>query len=351
MLENLASQPSLAETMVKETDIFQWLLRRIQVRESPLSQNKQYAAELLAILLQTSAANRRRLTALEGVDLFLQLLSPYRKRDPVKGGDEEEFVENIFDCVTCVADEADGKLKFVRAEGVELVLIMLREGKMSRPRALRLLDHAVSSVQDATVAIRLVEAAGLKTLFGMFMKKVPPSAPRSAHRGVAPDFVPRPLALTCLRPRIQQDSRTTEHLLGVFASLLRLLPPDSAVRIRTLAKFVENDYAKISRLLQIRHDYATRLGKVEGEIEEQKKALAAEGRRDDMKEEWLSRRLDAGLFGIQMTDLILAWLCAEDGGARKKVEGLLEEKRLGMQSIRRTLRGTHGCSLCFVHDG
>ena len=122
--------------------------------------------------------------------------------------------------------------------------------------------------------------------------------------------------------------------------MLRLLPPDSAVRIRTLAKFVESDYAKISRLLQIRHDYAARLGKVEGEIDEQKKALAGDAR-EEMKEEWLSRRLDAGLFGIQMTDLILAWLCAEDGGARKKVEGLLEEKKLGMQSIRRTLRGMH----------
>jgi len=158
--------------MVKETNIFPWLLKRIQVRESPLSQNKQYTAELLAILLQTAPSNRIRLTELNGVDLFLQLLSPYRKRDPVKGGDEEEFVENVFDCLTCVVDEAEGKRKFVEAEGVELALIMLREGKMSKPRALRLLDHAISSVQNAEVAMRTVSAAGLKTLFGMFMKKV-----------------------------------------------------------------------------------------------------------------------------------------------------------------------------------
>lgn len=172
MFENLASQPSLAEAMVKETDLFPWLLKRIQIRESPLSQNKQYAAELLAILVQTAQANRKRITELDGVDQFLQLLSPYRKRDPAKGGDEEEFVENIFDCITCVVDESEGKQKFVEAEGVELALIMLREGKMSKLRALRLLDHAVGSVQDVTVAIRVVEAAGLKTLFGMFMKKV-----------------------------------------------------------------------------------------------------------------------------------------------------------------------------------
>lgn len=137
---------------------------------------------------------------------------------------------------------------------------------------------------------------------------------------------------------LQQDTRTTEHLLGIFASMLRLLPADSAVRIRTLAKFVESDYAKIARLLQIRQDYASRLGKVEREIEEQKKGLA-QGEREEMKEEWLSRRLDAGLFGIQMTDLILAWMCAEDGGAKKKIVSLLEEQKLGLQSIRKTLRG------------
>ena len=158
--------------IVRETDLFSWLLKRIQVRESPLSQNKQYSAELLAILLQTSRPNRLKLTELGGVDVLLQLLSPYRKRDPVKGGDEEEFVENIFDCVTCVVAEPEGKEKFVAAEGVELALIMLREGKMSKPRALRLLDHAVLSTQDNSVALRVVEAAGLKTLFGMFMKKV-----------------------------------------------------------------------------------------------------------------------------------------------------------------------------------
>lgn len=117
-----------------------------------------------------------------------------------------------------------------------------------------------------------------------------------------------------------------------------MLPADSAARIRTLAKFVESDYAKVARLLQIRQDYGARLGKVEREIDEQRKGLAQD-EREEMEEEWLSRRLDAGLFGIQMTDLILAWMCAEDGGAKKKIESLLEGQKLGLQSIRKTLRG------------
>lgn len=100
------------------------------------------------------------------------MLSAYRKRDPLRGTEEEEYVENVFDCLTCIVDEAEGKHKFVEAEGVELCLIMLREGKMSKPRALRLLDHAAGGQYGAEVCEQLVEAAGLKTIFGMFNKKV-----------------------------------------------------------------------------------------------------------------------------------------------------------------------------------
>lgn len=109
---------------------------------------------------------------LEGIDSFLQLLSAYRKRDPVKGSEEEEFVENIFDCVTCCVDEQEGKAKFLDAEGVELCLIMLKEGKMSRPRALRLLDHALGGPDGTSCCEKVIEAAGLKVIFTMFIKKV-----------------------------------------------------------------------------------------------------------------------------------------------------------------------------------
>ena len=171
-MENLASQARISDKIGQETTVFTWLLERLKVRESPVGQNKQYAAEILAILLQSSPSNRKRLTELDGVDLLLQLLSAYRKRDPAKGTDEEEYVENLFDSLTCIVDEAEGKQKFVEAEGVELCLIMLREGLMSKPRALRLLDHSLAGPYGGAVCEALIEAAGLKTVFGMFMKKV-----------------------------------------------------------------------------------------------------------------------------------------------------------------------------------
>lgn len=148
-----------------------WLISRVQRRETTVGQNKQYSAEVLAILLQSSPANQKHFIEMDGVDVFLQLLSAYRKRDPDKGTEEEEYVENIFDCVTCSVD-LEGKSKFLEAEGIELCLIMLREGKMSRPRALRLLDHALGGQAGSACCEMLVEAAGLKTVFSMFMKKV-----------------------------------------------------------------------------------------------------------------------------------------------------------------------------------
>ncbi|KAF2494152.1 DUF1716-domain-containing protein [Lophium mytilinum] len=208
VIENLASQPANSDRIGRDTALSKWLLDRIQKIESSVSQNKQYAAEILAILSQSSSLNRKRLSDLDAVNIFLELLAAYRKRDPHKDGEEEEYVENLFDCLTCLVDEPEGKTKFVEGEGVELCLIMLREGKMSKPRALRVLDHAVGYAEakepdpsskkgkskreeeesvnpnrGALVCEKVVEAAGLKTIFRMFMKK--------------------------------QDAATTEHLLGL----------------------------------------------------------------------------------------------------------------------------------------
>lgn len=89
---------------------------------------------------------------IEAVDLFLQLLSAYRKRDPEKDSTEEEYAENLFDALTCTVQESDGKTKFVEAEGVELCLIMVKEANFSKGRALRLLDHACGGQGKSTEA-------------------------------------------------------------------------------------------------------------------------------------------------------------------------------------------------------
>ncbi|KAK3305239.1 Catenin-beta-like protein [Chaetomium strumarium] len=305
VVENLCSKPETAEVVGADEALLKWLLERAGRAEKPVGQNKQYAAEILAILVQSSTKNRRRLAELDAVDALLQLVAAYRKRDPEKGGDEEEYMENLFEALTCIADEPEGKAKFVDAEGVELCLIMLKEGKLSKPAALRLLDHAATGPAGSGVCQKIVEAGGLKTTFTMFMKK--------------------------------QDQRTTEHLLGIFASMLRLLPADSAERIRTLSKFVEKDYEKTVKLMRLRGEYAGVMKGVDDRIKEEQRGMS-EDEREEMADDWFSRRLDAGLFCLQTIDVILAWLVAEDDGAKKKIQALLADRDETFATIRATIQ-------------
>lgn len=98
---------------------------------------------------------------------------------------------------------------------------------------------------------------------------------------------------------MQQNNQTTEHLVGILSALLQYLPAESPERTRTLAKFVEANYEKINRLIEIRHEYKSRLVGVDDEIDRQR-AAADEETKSDMEAEWLSRRLDAGLFCAQV---------------------------------------------------
>lgn len=301
VIENMCSRSSVAERIGQEEKLLSWLLKRIQKQEKYVTQNKQYAAEILAILSQGSTPSRRQLVKLDSVDIMLQLVATYRKRDPDKGGEEEEYMENLFEALTCLVDEDVGKTKFIEAEGIELCLIMLKEGKKSKAPALRLLDHATGGSAGAEVCQKVVEAGGLKALFTLFMKT--------------------------------QDHRLVEHLLGIFASLLRLLPGDSPERIRTLAKFVEKDYEKITKLIKLRRDYSSRVNRAELENEEERKQVP-ENQREEMEVEWLSRRLEAGLFHLQTVDVVLAWLVAEDDGAKKKIKALLAERDESLQTLK-----------------
>ncbi|KAG5950927.1 hypothetical protein E4U53_004163 [Claviceps sorghi] len=293
IIENLCSRSATATRIGQQDAFLEWLLQRIQRKESPVSQNKQYAAEILAILAQASPTSCQHLASLDAVDTLLQLAATYRKRDPDKGGEEEEYMQNIFEALTCIADQPEGKSKFIDAEGVELCLIMLKEGKMSKAPALRLLDHAAASASGSDVCLKIVQAGGLKSIFTLFTKT--------------------------------HDHRLLAHLLALFASMLRLLPGPSAERIRTLAKFVEKDYEKTAKLVGLHREYAARVRRAEQEFASSSHA-AARANDEDTEISLLSRRLDAGLFTLQQIDVALAWLVAEDAGARRKIKQLLAER-------------------------
>ena len=100
---------------------------------------------------------------------------------------------------------------------------------------------------------------------------------------------------------------------------------------------MEKDYEKLGKLVKLRREYASRVAIVDEQIRKEGAKLDAE-EKEEMTDEWDSRRLDAGLFCLQTIDVILAWLVAEDEGASKKIQSLLADRDETLAVVKSTIQ-------------
>ncbi|KAF8165305.1 Catenin-beta-like protein [Crassisporium funariophilum] len=309
--------PMLSTKLVSNTSILAWLLKRIQSKTH--DDNRGYAAELLSIFLQSQHENRVLAGKNDGVEILLKVLSQYRRRDPVNT-EETEFMENLFDALCSAVSEPTGKELFLAAEGPDLMMLMIKGKLESRARAIKVLDYAMSGAAGSPICEAFIEAQGLKTLFTAFMGK---ATKRQKTNSGTP------------------ASEEISHILGVISSLLSHLPSDSSSRIRLLAKFVEDEYKKVDKLLEIRDGARKRLQSTEADIEKERQAVGAA--EDDeglagVEDATYFRRFNGGLFILQLVDYILAWLIMEDDGIRRHSLRMLDRGNQSLQDILRTLR-------------
>jgi beta-catenin-like protein 1 len=81
-----------------------------------------------------------------------------------------------------------------------------------------------------------------------------------------------------------------------------------------LAKFVESNFEKVDKLLDIRDSAKVRLKSTETEIAEEKNSANPEEDLEELEASWYLKRLDGGLFTLQTVDYILGWIIMEDDG-------------------------------------
>jgi beta-catenin-like protein 1 len=124
-----------------------------------------------------------------------------------------------------------------------------REKNQSSPLAIKTLDYAMSGPGGGAVCEGFIEALGLKTLFAALMGKN-----NKKSKSAAP-----------------ASTTETTHILGVISSLFSNIESESTSRLRLLAKFVEANYEKVDKLLEIRDSAKARLASTEAEIEKEKK--------------------------------------------------------------------------------
>ncbi|KAL5164279.1 Beta-catenin-like protein 1 [Glycine soja] len=256
-VENMIEvKPAVAELVCEKTKLLKWLLGKIKVRE--FDSNKQYASEILAILLQSSTVNQKKLGQMNGVDVVLQAVAMYKSKDP-KSSDEEEMLENLFDCLCCLLMPLENKERFVKAEGVELMIIIMKQKKLAYGSAIRALDFAMTKYPPACE--RFVDVLGLKT------------------------------AKKNKKERYQEDleERIVSLIASLFGGILR-----GSRRERLLSKFVENECEKIDRLMELYIRYSDR---VKAETERLNQVELDDLEMDE--DEKYNRKLESGLYTLQ----------------------------------------------------
>jgi beta-catenin-like protein 1 len=307
IFENLCELRSELCESAGESGLLNWLIKRIRAR-MPFDGNKLYAAEILAILLQDTVKNRATLGEMDGIDILLQQLAAYKRHDP-SSNEEGEYMENLFNCLCSSLLHGPNRDKFLRGEGPHLMNLMLRERKQSRSGALKVLNHAVSGPDGSANANKLVEILGLRTIFPLFMK----TPKKSKRKGVS----------------VQEHE---EHVVSVIAAVLQHVT--GTARNRILLKFEENDFEKVERLGELHFKYLSKVNEVDNNIVEE---LRKGGDAPDEDEVYL-RRLDNGLFTLQLVDYIILEVAVANPKVKERINKIIQLRQGTVDTIKDIVR-------------
>eukprot|EP01116_Phalansterium_solitarium_P003568 TRINITY_DN14389_c0_g1_i1.p1 TRINITY_DN14389_c0_g1~~TRINITY_DN14389_c0_g1_i1.p1 ORF type:complete len:591 (+),score=197.05 TRINITY_DN14389_c0_g1_i1:45-1775(+) len=279
---------------------------------------KLYAAESLAMLLQGAVANQRQFGALNGFEPVLTAIAPYRKRVEAPL-DDEEFVGNLLDALAAaLGSQSDLQRDFARLDGLQLMLRLVKVKGFARAGALRVIDYALARHSDN--CRKFVEMLGLKTLFAAFMK-VQRSASSKHRKGF-------------------DERADNEHIAAIIVSLFRHVRGQLLQRLQ--GKFRENDGEKLERLVELHDTYWRRLQQLEKQIADDTLQLKLELEEAPTEDELTARRLDGGLYTLQLIDTIIAYVVYHAEPAdrfRDRFEKLLSVHGQSLRDVHATVLG------------
>ncbi|CAC5396640.1 CTNNBL1 [Mytilus coruscus] len=318
IIENVTEFRPECCTEAAQQGLMVWLLKRIKAK-MPFDANKLYASEILAIILQNSDENRLLIGEYDGIDVLLQQLASYKRNDP-SNKEELEYMENLFDAMCSCLMRTENRAKFLRGEGLQLMNLMLREKKLSRNSAIKVLNHAMSGAEGADNSQKFVDILGLRTIFPLFMK-----TPKQAKAGPS-------------------SEELEEHITSIVASMMKNC--QATQRQRLVNKYTENDHEKVKCLSNICRKiartpfkYLDKVRTVDDQIEREKQRMKNRGEEIEDDDEFYIRRLEAGLFTLQLVDYIMLEICATGpSSVKQRVMQILNMRGGSIKSIRSIMR-------------
>lgn len=230
----------------------------------------------------------------------------YKRHDP-NTAEEQEMMENLFNCLCSALMATPNRDRFLKGEGLQLMNLMLREKKMSRNGSLKVLDHAMSGPQGKDNCNKFVDILGLRTIFPLFMK-----TPRKN------------------RKRLLTTEDHEEHVVSIIASMLRNCR--GSQRQRLVSKFVENDHEKVDRLLELHFKYLEKVETIEVELDQEP---------EDEQDEDANylKKLENGLFTLQLVDYIILEVCSAGSATiKQRVTQILNLRGAALKTIRHVMR-------------
>ncbi|KAL4132573.1 hypothetical protein QTP88_009697 [Uroleucon formosanum] len=289
---------------VGKQGLIPWLLKRIKAK-MPYDGNKLYSSEILSILLQNNEENRALVGEIGGIDNLLQQLAYYKRHDP-SSPDEQEMMENLFDCLCSCLMDKQNRDRFLRGEGLQLMNLILREKKLSRNGSLKVLNHALSGPQGKDNCNKFVDILGLRTIFPLFMK-----TPKKN------------------RKRMLSTEEHEEHVISIIANMLRNCR--GTQRQRLMTKFSENDMEKVDRLMELHFKYMEKVEMIDAAIDEKNMG-------EEDEDEIYLKRLNGGLFSLQLVDYITLEVCNSSPNIKKRVTHILNMRGGTLKTIRQIMR-------------
>jgi len=335
----------------------------------------------------------------DGMECLLQSVASYRKRDP-QSAEECEYLENCLDALSAALLSRNNARAFLEAEGVELMVRCLRERVHGGGGALKCLSFALSGSSSASsksaaaaasganenkdqkedddedddrdkdddpyirACETFVDAGGLKYLFPSYMGKisaVPKPAKVSDAGRPLPSATPPAggASLSETEKTHKLAHRRTKKIKSARRAWLRSLEGD-ALRIlysltvhltpqsphasheRLVSKFLERDFEKIDRAVELLLKYDSRARRAEYGYHRSERAEMDE-ERDDAEEDFAdmaaaAAKLRGGGELCHRAAAVLGFACNGSKRCHGHVLGQLRAKNAGVGVIKSALR-------------
>ena len=286
ILENITEIDSdFCIEIIKQCKLFKILLNGMRKKQEfgkKFDEIQLYLSELLCIYLQPmDDVIYQRFAEIKGCDKVLDLLNnKYLKHDPTLS-EEKEYVSNLINALSTSLASITNQNKFNSSpSAMKILLNLIKQKNYLKMGCIEALSFALTNHEGN--CIKFIQNDGLKTIFAEFMN----------GKNIKKKY-----------KKIHNKDKMEEYICCILVHLFCNLSDLNLLRL--MNKFREKEYSKIDRLIELHTKYMTNLE--DNDLKERESRIKNEIEKETFGEKY-SRRLENGLYTLQMIDLLIGFV-------------------------------------------